>query len=925
METIYDEDLNENTFFQILRKEHNELYEKASTEGWVICVPRSGSLPKYDLTDEDFLSHILIPSDELPETHFRSLNGKEIKIFNRLISVENNDVSQLFSTHILFEETFYRNDLSKYKVLCIENSLERQVNSSEQDEESKLVIVQGMRDSLEFLWTESGRTEVLERLDEAIRNFLVANENLELKPLQSQRDIVGTLYALCLQVTLKDTRLREKSKVDKHFLENIKVSVETYMHRGIYQTLFKGITACTAYDDAYLNKVVRNLSDIQLRDLEVRIDLYDSIPRAKQELVRIEGFSTVLGKIGCLKRMILTISKSNASQNSVNMVENVVTADDLLPVIVFLIIKSGLPNWTAHLTYMKQFRFSSCNACQVDECSFLITTLEAAIEHIKAGILHGPSAPEAQHVFEGCSKENGTNSLSSAASGETSCISHFFEQVRLGNLEEVRDIISVSSSDSEKFLPRLCHPLCSCDKCESLLKKNLCDTKPTVYSCDDRGCTALHVGCLFGRPLVVELLINSGANVNASDYSGSTALHYAAAKGHQNALLLLLHSQAIIDARDSDGNTALHLACNNGHEDCVKALLYFAEHSGIKLNPDVKNMNGNTPLHNAARWGYENIIQILLDYGASPSVENKRRLTPINYAHNPYISKLLLNFSQSMSKSKSSDNLESDKSDSSSDIPVATKPELDFSDDSVKVSESDAVIKQRKLSYGKRASSTEAMKKVERLLRAIAFGDVRLACYYLGLDNLNEDSTSVDVKALCHPLCMCKKCQPDDSLDASSEDTVKKEKEVLNVNICNSDGFTPLHVAAMHGQADLVTVLLDAGANVNLVTKTKNVTALHLACQNERTVVTKVLLQSANCDIDIQDSSGNTALHYASLASNSKLVELLLKYSPAVDIKNTNGRTPLDEAEDKLALSVIRLLKGGEMNPILPWEEVKDV
>ncbi|KAJ9574849.1 hypothetical protein L9F63_007974 [Diploptera punctata] len=656
MEAAYDEDLNENSFFQILQTDHNELYQKATTEGWIICVPRTGSLPKYTLSDEDFFSHILIPSDELPESHFRTLNDREVKICNRLITVERNDISQPYSTHILFEETFYTSELSKYKVLCVENPLERHQDTSGQTDESKLVIVQGLRDCIDFLWTESGGKEVLEKMEEAINNFLTVNKILEFEPLQTQKDVVGALYTLCLQITLKDPRLKEKSKIDKHFLENIKVSVETYMHHGIYEKLFKGITACTACDDAYLNKVMRNLSDIQLRDLEVRLDLYDAIPYARRELVRIKGFSTVLGKIGCLKRMISSISKSNRSAdgNSVSMIQNAIAADDLLPVIVFLVIKTGLPNWTAHLTYLKEFRFSSCNTCQVDEFSFLITTLEAAIEHIKCGILQGPTAPEG---YENCEENslNGGNSITNPSFGEKSCITYFFEQVRLGNVDKVRDIICkrpVFSNGPESH-PRLCHPLCSCDKCESLLKKNLCDTKPTVHSCDDRGFTALHVACMYGRPLVVELLLNSGSNVNASDYSGSTPLHYAAAKGHQNALLLLLHSEAIVDACDNDGNTALHMSSNNGHEDCVKALLYFAEYSGVKMDPNFKNSNGNTALHQAARWGYENIIQILLEYGASPNIENKRQLTPIDYAHSLHVSKLLINVSQSVETNES--------------------------------------------------------------------------------------------------------------------------------------------------------------------------------------------------------------------------------------------------------------------------------
>ncbi|XP_069685178.1 ankyrin repeat domain-containing protein 27-like [Periplaneta americana] len=946
MDSCYDEDLNENSFFQVLKTDHKDIFLKATLEGWVICVPRAGSLPKYTLTHEDFFSHILVPSDELPESHFRTLNDKEIKICNRVITVEQNDISRPYSTHILFEETFYTDDLLKYKVICVECPLERHTHiSCGQSDEKRIVTVQTLRDCIDLLWTQSAGREILEKMDEAIQDFLTVNTNLELQPLQFQRDVIGTLYTSCLQIALKDSRLREKSNEEKHLLDNVKLSVETYVHHGIYKKLIKGITACTAYEDACLNKVIRNLSDVQLRDLEVRSDLYEAVPRAKGELSRIEGYSTVLGKIGCLKRMILSISKPNIATDVVG--GNVVAADDLLPMIVFLIIKTSLPNWIAHLTYMKQFRFSSCSTCHVDEHSFLITTLEAAIEHIKSGILLGPSAPEAQHVYENhddicCTVEAVPEKSKKGrpAIVESSCITYFFDQIRLGNIDYVEQILSKSCitnnskfSDSslknEDLLPRLCHPLCSCDKCESLLTKSFRDTTPTIHSCDDRGFTALHVACLFGRPLIVELLLSAGSNKDASDYSGSTPLHYAAAKGHQNALLLLVHFGAVIDTPDNDGNTPLHLASNNGHEGCVKALLYYAEHTGSKLNTNSENSNGDTPLHFAARWGYENIVQILLEYGASPHVENKRRLTPLDYAHNLHVSKLLIS-SKIVQNSKSlmqEKIVESSPDKGSIDIAVASKPALDFTDDSVKIADRH-VINRGKEQHGVRPQSTEQIMKVEKLLRAIAFGDTRLASFYLGLDgpvSVSSDSevqSATDIRSLCHPLCICEKCQPDSS--DNFECDIKFHKEILNVNACNSDGFTPLHISAMHGRTDVVRLLLDAGAQINVVTRTRGVTPLHLACQNQRFQAAKLILETGNCDLDIQDSGGNTALHYASFTGNARLVDLILKYGPLLDLKNSNGKTPLNEAEEKMALSVVRLLRGGKTNSLLPWEKTEE-
>lgn len=950
MESSYDEDLDENSFFQMLRTDYNDLFLKATLEGWVICVPRSGSLPKYTLTHEDFFSHILIPSDELPGSHFRTLSGKEVKVCNRLITVEQNDISRPYSTHILFEETFYTTDLMKYKVLCVESPLERHTDfSCGQYDETRILTVQTLRDCMDLLWTQSAGKEVLEKMDQAIVNFLTVNSSLELETLQVQKDLVGRLYVSCLQIALKDARLREKSDENKHLLENVKLSVETYVHHGIYKKLMKGITACTACDDASLNKIVRNLSDIQLQDLDVRLDLYETVPRARRELARIEGYSTVLGKTGCLKRMIAQISKPNLEVSCSGRVNgNVIATDDLLPVVVFLIIKTSLPNWIAHLTYMRQFRFSSCYT-QSDEYSFLITTLEAAVEHIRSGILLGPSVPEAQYVYESQKCEDDCRSWDMKTTKksknerseivETSCITYFFDQIRLGNVETVKEILLKSKSSNAKYcdsrllknnedlLPRLCHPLCSCDKCESLLNKSLCDTSPTVHSSDDRGFTALHVACLFGHPIIVDMLLHSGSNVDALDYRESTPLHYAAAKGHQNVVLSLLHAGATISISDNDGNTPLHLASNNGHEMCVKALLYFSEQSGSTLDVNSENANGDTPLHHAARWGYESIVKILLEYGGRPDVENKRHLTPMDNAHNLHVSKLLVSLdktlhnSKSVTQDKESDNC-ADKG--CTDTAAGNELTLDFADDSTK-SSNGVVNKLGKKQRGIYCQSTEQMKKVEKLLRAVALGDTRLACFYVGLDGPVSDSNDSEVdpptsvKSLCHPLCICEKCNPD--CGDVFEDNLKLDKDIVNINICNADGITPLHVASMHGHTDIVRLLLDAGAWINVVTRAKGLTPLHLACHNQCTEVAKLLLQSGDCDLDIPDSRGNTALHYASVTRNARLVELIIKHGPILDLKNSSGRTPLDEAEENMAFTVVRLLRGGKASTSLPWEE----
>ena len=52
----------------------------------------------------------------------------------------------------------------------------------------------------------------------------------------------------------------------------------------------------------------------------------------------------------------------------------------------------------------------------------------------------------------------------------------------------------------------------------------------------------------------------------------------------------------------------------------------------------------------------------------------------------------------------------------------------------------------------------------------------------------------------------------------------------LGVNVTNQDGSSPLHVAALHGRADLILLLVKHGASVGARDASQAV-PLHLACQ----------------------------------------------------------------------------------------------
>ena len=92
------------------------------------------------------------------------------------------------------------------------------------------------------------------------------------------------------------------------------------------------------------------------------------------------------------------------------------------------------------------------------------------------------------------------------------------------------------------------------------LKKHL-GTSTDVNSRDRRfGITPLSWAALAGHVEIAELLVRSGADVNAKNRDNGTALHGAAFFGHVEVAELLLHNNANTDAKHESGDTPLDSA-----------------------------------------------------------------------------------------------------------------------------------------------------------------------------------------------------------------------------------------------------------------------------------------------------------------------------------------------------------------------------
>ncbi|KAH7198791.1 ankyrin repeat-containing domain protein [Fusarium flagelliforme] len=138
---------------------------------------------------------------------------------------------------------------------------------------------------------------------------------------------------------------------------------------------------------------------------------------------------------------------------------------------------------------------------------------------------------------------------------------------------------------------------------------------------------------------------------------------------------------------------------------------------------------------------------------------------------------------------------------------------------------------------------------------------------------------------------------------------------VVDLEILDNDGFSPLHIAATRSEVE-VAQLIDRGVDVNVRTSDSQ-NALHMACRARKSNIVAYLLKQG-IDIDQQDNDGRTPLFYACSSGEVETVDHLLRYGASPHFKAIDCSTVLHACADVASEQCMWNIKGRRSQQFSP-------
>jgi ankyrin repeat protein len=418
----------------------------------------------------------------------------------------------------------------------------------------------------------------------------------------------------------------------------------------------------------------------------------------------------------------------------------------------------------------------------------------------------------------------------------------------------------------------------------------------------------------------VRALLKAKVAVNAVAADGTTALHWAVRANDQETTRLLIQAGADVKIADRYGIPPLRLAAENGSASMIELLLKAG------ADPNTTLPTGETVLMTAAHTGKPDALSMLLSHGAKPNArENRFGETAMMWAaaeNNGAAVRVLADGGADLNAKSSLTQFPEFKF-LTSGMVITALPKGSWTPLMYAARQGAMDSAKALLEAGANPNATDPDGTTALVIAIInAHFDLAAMMVEKGADPNVVDTSgmaalyaAVDMHTL-GPMLSRPGPKVTDTLDAAAlvpvllkhgaNPNLRLKKPIIGRHHDSGDasmgeGTTALMRAAKSADFAVIRSLLDGGANPALTQKDYSNVAMILmngrGAGSESTILDVIkLCASRGLDIDAFNANGQTLLHLAVQRGNNAIVRYLAESGAKLDMKNKQGRTPMDIA-----------------------------